>query len=165
MKSHDEVVTQSYFANDLKFYLWGSLELEARLPPPGQRARVALEVPPKGFVALRVVVVAPAQEQALDAAGSRPPMWVGRGDDDGAAEQESFRLGLMVLGLMVLGGGKNYCLLELNTLCGYVTRGYGDNSPHDRRERGMAKEKCLRVVPLLCTQVRGCGVCVRSRRS
>jgi len=40
-----------------------------------------------------------------------------------------------------------YCLLELNMLCDCVTRGCGDHSPsrppHDRRDLGMAKEKCL----------------------
>jgi len=54
---------------------------------------VSLEVPPsKVLVACQVVIVAPAQEQALDTAESLPPVRVGVGDDDGAAEQERVRL-------------------------------------------------------------------------
>jgi len=46
---------------------------------------VSLEVPPsKVLVACQVVIVAPAQEQALDTAESLPPVRVGVGDDDGA---------------------------------------------------------------------------------
>ena len=49
---------------------------------------------------------------------------------------------------------KCVCLLELNMLCEYVTRGYGDQPPSRSPRAWNGEGEVLGVVPLLCAQGR-----------